>query len=130
MKPHWLEIAEQELGVHETPGPKATARIVEYGKATSLKATSDEIPWCAAFVGWCLAQAGIAPTGSAAAASYYDWGVEIDEPEEGCIVVFPHHVTFFVEWDGDLLRCLGGNQADSVKYSNFSPDGAAYRMPS
>ena len=130
-KPAWLVIAEKELGIHETAGPKATARIVEYDKATTLKATSDEVPWCAAFVCWCLEQAGIESTHSAAAASYYDWGEAIDDPVEGCIVVWPHHVSFFAGWeDDDTIRCLGGNQADSVKYSNFSIGNIlSYRMP-
>ena len=132
MEPAWLLIAKKELGIHETPGPAATARIVEYDKATTLKATSDEVPWCAAFVCWCLEQAGIESTHSAAAASYLNWGKDIgDTPEEGCIVVFPHHVTFYVDGvDDDYIKCLGGNQADSVKYSNFPVANVlSYRMP-
>lgn len=44
--PKWLEIAEKELGVHEIPGPKSEARIVQYHSSTWLTATSDETPWC------------------------------------------------------------------------------------
>lgn len=53
-----LALAVRELGIRETPGPKATARISEYlagcersGKKLGL--ASDEIPWCAAFASWC-----------------------------------------------------------------------------
>ena len=137
MEPTWMLIAKKELGIHETPGPAATARIIEYDKATTLKATSDEVPWCAAFVCWCLEQVGIKSTHSATALSYMDWGKDIgDTPEEGCIVIFEwdnesHHVTFYAEAvDDDYIKCLGGNQADSVKYSNFPVANVlSYRMP-
>jgi len=131
-KPKWLQIAEKELGVHETPGPKATARIIEYGKATSLKPQSDEVPWCAIFVNWCLQQAGIQGTNSAAAASFEDWGRDLgDEPEIGCIVVLPHHVTFYAgAMDEDTIIGLGGNQSDQVKRSNYPVERViSYRWP-
>ena len=137
MKPRWLIIAEQELGVHETPGPKATARIVEYDKATTLKATSDEVPWCAAFVCWCLEQAGIESTHSAAAKSFLSWGIDIgDKPVEGCIVVLKfvsgnHHVTFYDGYmDSETIIGLGGNQSDQVKRSNYMVEYVeSFRMP-
>jgi len=137
LKPYWLIVAEKELGVHETPGPAATARIIEYDKATTLKATSDEVPWCAAFVNWCLKQAGQVGTWSAAAMSFADWGKDLgDEPEEGCIAVFRwadggHHVSFYTgAVDDDTIVCLGGNQSDSVKRSNYPVNRViAYRWP-
>lgn len=134
--PKWLEIALEEKGVHETPGPKATARIVEYDKATSLKATSDEVPWCAAFACWCLEQAGIKSPRSAAAASFLEWGKDIgDTPERGCIVVMSrpggNHVCFYTgAADDETITCLGGNQADQVKESNFPVERViSYRWP-
>jgi len=53
-----LERLRGEVGVHETPGPGYTARVVEYGrgavrggKRLDLGAT-DEPAWCAALQGW------------------------------------------------------------------------------
>jgi uncharacterized protein (TIGR02594 family) len=131
-RPEWMLIADEEIGVHEIPGPKSQARIIEYDSVTTLKATSDEVPWCAAFVCWCLEQAGIRSTRSAAAASYEDYGEDLgDTPEIGCIVVLPHHVTFYDGYiDDDTIRCLGGNQSDQVKHSNYPVANViSYRWP-
>jgi uncharacterized protein (TIGR02594 family) len=129
----WFEIAEKERGVHETPGPKATERIVEYHAATTLKATSDEVPWCSSFVNWCMRQAGEKPTGSAAARSWLSWGEPCD-PKKGCVIVIRRkmaghdkatgsmtgfHVGFFEGLTPTHVQILGGNQGDSVKSSNF-----------
>lgn len=133
----WLFRAYNEIGVHETPGPEATARIVEYHATTTLRATSDEVPWCAAFVGWCLKQAGITPTASAAARSYLNWGYPMNEPREGCIAVLLRgndprygHVGFWVGEDGDNIKLLGGNQGDKVCIELFDKRKVvAYRWP-
>jgi uncharacterized protein (TIGR02594 family) len=131
--PEWLRVAvgELERGVREVPGPSANPRIVDYHRATSLKATSDEVPWCASFVCWCLEAAGVASTRSAAARSYLSWGVgvSVDHPPVGSVVVLsrgataagpdvvdaPGHVGFcwsFLSPSGVVL--LGGNQGDQV----------------
>ncbi len=134
-KPEWMRIAEAELGVHETPGPQATQRIIEYDSATSLKATSDEVPWCAAFVNWVLRGCGIPGTNSAAAKSFANWGEHCDGSQIGAVVVIQqrtagqdpatgsgsgYHVAFLAApLQGDHVQLLGGNQHDSVKISSF-----------
>ena len=121
----YLDIAKRELGVHETSGSIATARIVDYDKFTSLKATSDEVAWCSAFANFVVAQCGDKGTNSAAARSWLDWGKTQPNPTPGCIVVLdrhddnnPHaaHVTFFASEtdDPEYFLGLGGNQHDSV----------------
>jgi len=125
----YLDIAEKELGVHEIAGPASTQRIVEYDSHTTLKATSDEIAWCSAFANFVVDTAGDEGTHSAAARSWLFWGMPIPNPEAGCIVVIDRHdasnpnaahVTFFVRDNGDgTFKAIGGNQSDSVKYSNF-----------
>lgn len=140
MKPAWLMIAEKEEAkkIHEFPGPsKDNPEIMKYYKATTYPATHDEVPWCSAFVNWCMDQSGIRGTKSAAAVSWLEWGRDCgDTPEEGCIVVFEwesggHHVAFYDSGvDEDTIKCLGGNQHDSVCYADF-PVGSvmSYRMP-
>lgn len=129
----YFDIALQELGVHETPGAAATARIIEYDKCTSLKACSDEVPWCSAFANWVVSKAGDRGTNSAAARSWLDWGKSIPVPKQGSIVVVDRkdpsnpnaaHVTFFVKDNGDgaTFTGLGGNQGDAVKYSTYRYD--------
>lgn len=143
-KPKWMDIAAGEIGQKEIPGPVANPRIVAYDACTSLKATSDEVPWCAAFVCWCLEQAGIGSTRSAMASSYLNWGMQC-EPRPGCIVVIRHegldaatgsltgnHVAFLVSIDSAHINLLGGNQHDSVKISSFplaAYEVRAFRWP-
>jgi len=139
VEPRWLAVAYQELrlGVREIPGPQHTGRILEYHAATTLKATTDEVPWCASFVGWCLRQADVKPSGSAAARSYLDWGVGVSvvNPPIGAVVVLKRggagqpgpevrdaqgHVSFF--WghgEPGQLVCLGGNQGDKVSLACY-----------
>lgn len=121
-EPAWLEIAKKELGIHETPGPKATARIVEYLSTTGLPAEytkTDETPWCSAFVCWCLEKAGIESPKTAWARSFLTWGHQIYEPRPGSIVIFSRgvdsgHVAFFLRRNAKAVTVLGGNQSDAV----------------
>ena len=84
----------------------------------------DVTPWCAAFVNWCLAEAGVPHLGLATAAAWIEFGTPIEVPAYGCIVVtFPltstksstGHVAFSTEaTKGDSLIVLGGNQSKRV----------------
>jgi uncharacterized protein (TIGR02594 family) len=130
-----LEIARGEIGVHETPGPESTARIIEYHACTSLRATKDEIAWCSSFVNWVMKRAGIKGTNSAAARSWLSWGVPCN-PVPGCVVVLKRgtypsgHVGFFIERrsPGGWVWVLGGNQSDQVKVSAYQEaDVLGYR---
>lgn len=137
MKPSWLDIAEKELGQKEVAGPGSNARIISYHFCTTLKATTDEIAWCSSFVNFCMIQAGLPATKSAAARSWLTYGTALAEPEVGCIVILKRgtnpqsgHVCFFVEDLGLNIRCLGGNQGDQVKLSIYpKADVLGYRWP-
>lgn len=136
MKPKWLEIAEGECGQKEVKGPGSNARIISYHACTSLKASDDETPWCSAFINWVMVQAGLKYTKSAAARSWLTWGVPLNNPIEGCIVVLKRgappsgHVCLYIADRGDYIKCLGGNQGDQVKTSNFlKSDVLSYRWP-
>ena len=53
-----LAVALPELGQREIAGPRANPRILAYlagciRRGAPLGLASDEIAWCAAFVGWC-----------------------------------------------------------------------------
>ena len=142
----WMLIAIKDLGIHETPGPAATARIIEYDSHTTLKATSDEISWCSSAMCCWIDESGLVSTHSAAARDWLKWGVPLDTPREGCIVVLDRHdasnpnaahVTLFYKDNGDgtfdgndTFEGLGGNQHDMVKISTFSYDKVlGYRWP-
>jgi uncharacterized protein (TIGR02594 family) len=129
MKPLWLTIALAEIGVKETPGPNATSKILDYHLATSLKATSDEIPWCSSFANWVMKQSGFRGTNSAAARSWLDYGEVLPDIIEGAIVIFRRgdppsgHVTFATGRRVDnRIECVGGNQTDQVRVSWYHVD--------
>ena len=135
----WFDVAQNEeaAGVAEP-----NKRILEYFKATDLKPqpTSTDTPWCGAFAAFCMAQSGSTvaassiPKGSARAANWKNWGTQLpvkspDIPQGAVVVLSPGegtggsgHVGFFVTYapDGKTVQLLGGNQSNSVKYSNFS----------
>ncbi len=133
----WYEIAKGELGEKEIPGDMDNPRIVEYGESVDLEVSDDETPWCAIFVNWCLKKVGQEGTNLATARSFLDWGVGIEYPTKGCIVVFKRgnsswqgHVGFYVEENNTYIKVLGGNQSNSVKYSWYrKSDLLGYRWP-
>jgi uncharacterized protein (TIGR02594 family) len=132
----WLEIAGLEYGVHEDARVgKQNKRIVEYHQTTSLKATTDEVPWCSSFVNWVITQVGRRGTNNALAKSWLNWGTTLATARQGAVTVIKKklrggdaatgsttgfHVGFLISSSTTHVRLLGGNQSDSVKYSNFA----------
>lgn len=126
------EIAARELGQKEIQGGE-NPRILEYWRATDTKVSSDETPWCAAFVNWVLMKAGIDGTFSPLAKSFLHWKggnpIKIQNAMRGDVVVLerakPHptfgHVAFFDSYDAPIntIRLLGGNQSNSVSISSY-----------
>lgn len=134
--PIWLHEARKHLGVREIPGVNHHPLIVRMWKAIKRGGIKDdETPWCAAFVGFCLENVGIASSRFESARSYLTWGQKLDGPVFGCIVVFTRngggHVGFVTgrHFDGRLL-VLGGNQGNEVNIRAFPTDRVSgYRWP-
>lgn len=125
------DIAKGYLGLEEFPGAKHNPKIVQmYADSGNAWVHEDETPWCAAFVGSVLAQAGIKGTGKLNARSYLNWGqaVELDNAQRGDVVVLERgkdpasgHVAFY---DGPsprkgYIHLLGGNQGNKVSVAEF-----------
>jgi uncharacterized protein (TIGR02594 family) len=134
--PQWLAIARPLVGLHEIKGAEHSPEILGMWRAIKRSGIqSDEVPWCAAFAGACLERAGIRSSRFESAKSYLTWGVRLDGPVHGCIVVFSRdgggHVGFVVGMDkGGNLLVLGGNQGDQVSVKAFPTDRVAgYRWP-
>jgi uncharacterized protein (TIGR02594 family) len=138
--PPWLTVALQEArrGVFEVPGDGHHPRILDYHATTTLAASADEIPWCAAFVGWCMVEVGIHPTRSAAARSWLPWGRSLgDIPALGAVAVLSRgappsgHVGFYVGHSNPReILLLGGNQSNSVCIRPFPTSRVlSYRWP-
>lgn len=135
----WYKIATVEMrsDVREVAGELSNKRILEYHKCTDLLSTDDETPWCSAFVNWCMHMAGEVRTNKANARSWLEWGTPLDEPKEGCVVIFQRgnekwmgHVGFYVGEESDQVLCLGGNQDDMVSIRGYNKSKVlGYRWP-
>jgi uncharacterized protein (TIGR02594 family) len=136
--PPWLMVAREEAfrGVYEFPGADNNARISEYHKVAGTADTTDDVPWCGAFIAYCMLRGGNSQAakdaakavlpGSAMAARWLDWGEEApaDARPPGTIVVLKPqaanssgHVGMLVEdaaagqgAPSGKIRLLGGNQ--------------------
>ena len=131
-----FQIALQEFGVCEIPGPETSARIAMYHASIGL-CIGDEVAWCSSFRNWCEEDVNGEGSGTnrADARSWLKWGIEIDPwglAEPGDTVIFWRgsktdwrgHVAFFVAWsrDGKSVLVLGGNQSDAVTMKWYPVD--------
>lgn len=116
----------REINQAEITGVQNNPRIIFYHSFTALKGTTDEIPWCSAFICAAAESSGFKSTKSAAASSWLTYGVEGDGAV-GDIVVLSrgnahHHVGFLDQpyKPGDeFLTLLGGNQDNRVCVKKF-----------
>jgi uncharacterized protein (TIGR02594 family) len=134
----WMDVAFAERGTRRFPTGQTNPRIVEYNDCTNLRGYDDKISWCSSFVNWCLAQLGIAGTGSALARSWLEWGISLESPVAGCIAVLTRddpnswkgHVGFFLRMDGDFVFLFGGNQLEEVREHCYPVTSIlSYRWP-
>ncbi len=119
----WMPFAVGEIGVTEEKNPE---RVKEYHKTGGGLNAAETVAWCASFVGWCLAQAGVKGTRSAMARSYSNYGTPMSAPYPyGSIAVLvgtrgpsSGHVVFVSKDLGDRIEVIGGNQTmnDGKKY--------------
>lgn len=136
MQPVWITEARRHIGTTEIPGVNHNPLILSMWKAIKRGGIkTDEVPWCAAFVGFCLENVGIVSSRFESAKSYLDWGRSQAVPCVGSIVVFTRdgggHVGFVVgKTAGGALLVLGGNQGNQVNVRAFPLDRASgYRWP-
>lgn len=130
-----IEIAKKYIGLQEV---RDGAKIETFLKAEShggdLNINPAKISWCAAFVNACEREVGNEGTGKLNARSFLDYGKDVsdeDPGQEGDIIVFDFehdgihgHVSYFVRYNDDQnsVTCLGGNQDNQVRYSDYSQD--------
>jgi uncharacterized protein (TIGR02594 family) len=125
--PPWYSAAVKDLGLREAPGPVNNPRLLKLFVAAGFSWVKDErTPWCAIGLNAWLARVGIAGTLKPNARSFLAWGIRLDRPVPGCIVVlsrppFPHqgHVGLYEGEDKTHIRLLGANQIDAVSRGWF-----------
>lgn len=135
----FYRVAKKELDITEVAGNISNPQIIKFLQSTTLSNTlnsSDETPWCSAFVNWCVEQAGVEGTNRADAVSWLTWGIKADKPVRGTIVIFQwsnggHHVGFVSAFDQPgKVSVLGGNQSNEVKISQYDEKFViGYRNP-
>lgn len=93
---------------------------------------------CSSFVNWCFKQVNIKGTNNAAARSWLNWGTELKEPKQGCVVIYwrvapdswQGHVGFVDRVEGGKIYTLGGNQGDAVSIKSYPKSQVlGYRWP-
>lgn len=136
----WMDWLVRNEGQSEISGSKANPFIVDLFRYTSLRnhplSTSDETAWCAALACAALEKNGYKSPDSASAASFDSYGTEC-ELKYGAILTFRRkggsgrHVTFYYgEVINGKIKCLGGNQSNSLKKSTYSKsDLVSIRWP-
>jgi uncharacterized protein (TIGR02594 family) len=143
--PPWLEVMRAITGLSEYEdgsNPKIEGMAAYIGRKFPEQAsyasgyTDDSIAWCGVATDFCLAacQPPISGPFGPTDTDKWMWAqsfasdpgfVKLGSPVPGAIVVMSRegggHVTVFEEWDGDMLRCRGGNQSNSVNVSSYDP---------
>lgn len=100
---------------------------------------ADDVPWCAAFVGWVLKQSNYEYFKTLRARDYISAGTPTDTPILGDLCIFwrgkeddgvSGHVGFFIAEEGNLIYVLGGNQSDKVCITSYPKNKLiGYVMP-
>lgn len=85
----WLDLARSEIGVHEVHNE---SRVHFYWKKAKLsglaKHSASKIPWCSGFVCAMMEMADIRSARTDGAKNWLNWGIPLDKPYTGCVVVF------------------------------------------
>lgn len=141
--PKWMVSAYELLGVSEKTARGGSNPVIsamfEYTQLAGSKVDARRVPWCAAFVNAMLERNGYAGTKSAMARSFLKWGVALEAPRPGCVVVIWRgeydngengHVFFYTREDRNFIYGVGGNQGDAVSEARFHKSKVlGYRWP-
>ena len=138
-EPRWLALLRSQLGVEEVAGEGNNPTVVGYFERVTGQRLPDSTPWCAAVLGWAVMGAGYAPPAELPfwARSWLDWGVPLEAPVLGCIVVYQRggpetgHVNLFLRMTEDgRVEGLGGNQSNRVSVMTMPASAVlGYRWP-
>ena len=111
---------QEELPVEEIPGAASNPEIEKFFTATTLGKQDDDVAWCAAFVSWCIKEAGGSAKHINFSARAADWlanGDQLAGPQYGAVAVLKPlvkkssgHVGFVTAWDAKFVTLLAGNQ--------------------
>lgn len=117
-----VEAAKRHLGTKEWPGAKSNPAVEMFFARAGHPGMTDEVPWCAAFVGAVLAECGLQGSGSLMARSYLKWGMKVSPQDAGAgdVAVMPRgkapmgHVFIVTDIRDGMVHGIGGNQGNAV----------------
>lgn len=134
-EPKYLTLARTHIGLRELTGQNDHPLLLSWWAKFNAKWLYRQA-WCGLFVAHCLNAFGhTIPATFYRAKSFLDWGVRIDYPCLGCVVIFDRkgggHVGFVVGKDNaGRLLVLGGNQGNKVSIEPFDVTRVmGYRVP-
>jgi len=134
-EPLWLTAARLDIGQRETLGQNDSPWLRRMLDKLGAKWLLGQ-PWCGSVLAAWMRAAGCEPAKSwFRARAWLDWGVPIESPVLGCVVVFERtgggHVGLVVgEARDGRLMVLGGNQSNSVNIAPFDRARVlGYRWP-
>lgn len=139
----WLDEARRLQGLREIPGPQHNPTILAWAqrlgaKVLGIKVTDDETAWCGLFMAHCISATlpnEPLPAIAIRAKEWLKFGIKLDTPSLGCIVVLDRagggHVGEYLGEDSDgYVHVLGGNTGNSVKSARMEKARVlGYRWP-
>lgn len=132
-----FDLAQRFVGVEETEGAASNPTVLAMLRLDQRWPSSDEVPWCSAFVNYICWLLRLPRSKSLAARSWLSVGANVApiaaEPGFDVVVLkrgdgaqpgpevlqAPGHVGFFAGLDGPRVLVLGGNQGDAVNVAAF-----------
>ena len=122
-------LAERFIGQAEAPGLTSNPLILAMLKLDQTWPEADEVPWCAAFVGFVCWLLDLPRTRDLFARSWLSVGhpIPLENARVGMdVVIFSRgsdqtsgHVEFYGGLMGSQVLALGGNQGDTVSIAPF-----------
>jgi uncharacterized protein (TIGR02594 family) len=107
---------------------------VQYLQSVGLRG-GDEVPWCGAFVHWCLSMAGAPSARTGLAAAWAKFGRPV-QPTYGCITVLKPtepghsgHVGFLHAMESSRIWLVSGNSSNQVRISAYPKERLIYGSP-
>ena len=129
-EPLWLAEARRWLGTREVVGTANNPDIMKWATDLDQWYPGDDVPWCGLFIAHCM-KIG-APNepqdfNRLGAREWLKFGERATSPYWGGVCVFwresrqswKGHVAIAVGMTDTVIRCIGGNQNDSVSIKNF-----------
>lgn len=158
-EPLWLTEARSHLGTREVRGRGNNPEIMKWARDLDQWYTGDDVPWCGLFVAHCMAVGAPDEPQKFNRLGAREWlkyghpvsddaplplgGIPVSDASLplGGIAVFwresrsgwKGHVALITGWSDNAIRCIGGNQANTVSEAWFKRSrllGVRYPKPS